>query len=145
MWYAYKCLQEPEGAAAARGGCLPAAVRCRKSKGDERLSVLRERPPCGRLAFAVDFPLGSALARELGEQLVAAGLPGAALALFEAERLWEPALLCLRLLGKSAQALALVRARLAVRALSWARAVCGVSPCWAQALIPTPCCSACIC
>ena len=72
---------------------------------------------CGkrrRLAFAVAFPLGPALQKELGEQLVAAGLPGSALALFEAAGLWDAALLCLRLLGKSAQALSLVRARLEV-------------------------------
>lgn len=68
----------------------------------------------GRLAFVVAFPLGPALQKELGEQLVAAGLPGSALALFEAAQLWDAVLLCLRLLGKSAQALALVHARLKV-------------------------------
>lgn len=60
------------------------------------------------------FPLGPALQKELGKQLVAAGLPGSALALFEGAGLWDAALLCLRLLGKAAQALALVRARLEV-------------------------------
>ncbi|KAK9827709.1 hypothetical protein WJX81_003255 [Elliptochloris bilobata] len=65
-----------------------------------------------RLAFMVGFPLWPALQKELGEQLVAAGLPGSALALFEAAGLWDAALLSLRLLGKTAQALALARARL---------------------------------
>ena len=58
----------------------------------------------------------AALQKELGEQLVAAGLIGAALKLFEAAELWDPLALCLRLTGKHEAAHQLLLRRLEVPA-----------------------------
>ncbi len=71
-----------------------------------------------RHAFGARFPLGPALRRELGEQLVAAGLVGAAMGLFEELELWDALLLCYRLLGKAPQAQELAQARLQVAHVS---------------------------
>ena len=60
------------------------------------------------------LPLRPALRRELGEQLVAAGMVGAAIDIFERVELWDSLLICYRLLEKVPQALALVRTRLEV-------------------------------
>lgn len=68
-----------------------------------------------RWAFGARVPLGPALRKELGEQLLAAGLVGGALGLFEELELWDALILCHRLLGKAPQAQALVHARLQVR------------------------------
>lgn len=64
--------------------------------------------------FAVLLPLSSALQREYGEQLVACGMVGAAMEVFEKQELWDNLLICYRLLDKIPQALALVKARLEV-------------------------------
>ena len=61
------------------------------------------------------FPLGPVLRKELGEQLVAAGLVGAAMTLFEELELWDALILCYRLLQKNVQAEELVHRRLEVR------------------------------
>lgn len=60
------------------------------------------------------FPLGPALRKELGEQLIAAGLVGAAMTLFEELELWDALILCYRLLQKNVQAEELVHRRLEV-------------------------------
>ncbi|GAB4823953.1 hypothetical protein N2152v2_010999 [Parachlorella kessleri] len=65
-----------------------------------------------RLAFSVWFPLGVSLKKELGELLVAAGVLGAALPLFEGLELWANLAVCYQLLGKKVQAEELVRRRL---------------------------------
>ena len=52
--------------------------------------------------------------REYGEQLVASGLVGAAMEVFEKLELWDNLLVCYRLLEKVPQALALVKKRLEV-------------------------------
>lgn len=65
-----------------------------------------------RLAWAVPFPPAAALRSELGHELLAAGLAGAALALFEQTQLWDALVLCLRMLGKRQAAVDLVRSRL---------------------------------
>jgi hypothetical protein len=62
----------------------------------------------------VRFPLGPALRKELGEQLIAAGLVGAAMTLFEELELWDALILCYRLLQKNLQAEELVHRRLEV-------------------------------
>ena len=67
-----------------------------------------------RHAFSVRFPLGPALRKELGEQLIAAGLVGAAMTLFEELELWDALILCYRLLQKNVQAEELVHRRLEV-------------------------------
>ena len=69
--------------------------------------------PC-RHAFSVRFPMGPALRKELGEQLMAAGLVGAAMTLFEELELWDALILCYRLLQKNVQAEELVNRRLEV-------------------------------
>ena len=69
--------------------------------------------PCS-FAFCVLLPLRPALRKELGEQLVAAGMVGAAMDIFERMELWDSLLICYRLLEKVPQALALVRTRLEV-------------------------------
>ncbi|BDA46600.1 Tetratricopeptide repeat protein 27 [Coccomyxa sp. Obi] len=67
-----------------------------------------------RHAFSVRFPMGPALRKELGEQLMAAGLVGAAMMLFEELELWDALILCYRLLQKNVQAEELVNRRLEV-------------------------------
>ncbi|CAL5228170.1 g11251 [Coccomyxa viridis] len=73
-------------------------------------------PPAQRMrhAFSVRFPMGPVLRKELGEQLVAAGLVGAAMTLFEELELWDALILCYRLLQKNVQAEELVHRRLEV-------------------------------
>ena len=58
--------------------------------------------------------MGPVLRKELGEQLVAAGLVGAAMTLFEELELWDALILCYRLLQKNVQAEELVHRRLEV-------------------------------
>ena len=58
--------------------------------------------------------MGPVLRKELGEQLVAAGLVGAAMTLFEELELWDALILCYRLLQKNVQAEELVHKRLEV-------------------------------
>ena len=53
--------------------------------------------------------------KEYGEQLVACGLVGAAMEIFEKTELWDNLLICYRLLEKFPQALALVHRRLEVK------------------------------
>lgn len=65
-----------------------------------------------RAAFTVHFPLSVSLRRELGESLVALGLVGAALPLFESLELWDNLIVCYQLLDKKVQAEQLVRRRL---------------------------------
>lgn len=60
------------------------------------------------------LPLRSELRKELGEQMVASGLVGSAMEIFEQLELWDSLLLCYRLLEKIPQALSLVRKRLEV-------------------------------
>ena len=79
------------------GGCAAAAAAAR-----------------ARLAWAAWLPPAPALRRELGEQLLAAGLVGAALERFAALELWDALVLCLNLAGKRAEAAATVRSRLEV-------------------------------
>ena len=69
---------------------------------------------CCRHAFSVRFPMGPSLRKELGEQLIAAGLVGVAMALFEELELWDALILCYRLLEKNVQAEELVHRRLEV-------------------------------
>ena len=58
--------------------------------------------------------MGPSLRKELGEQLVAAGLVGAAMTLFDELELWDALILCYRLLQKNVQAEELVHRRLKV-------------------------------
>ncbi len=58
--------------------------------------------------------MGPALHKELGEQLMAAGLVGAAMTLFEELELWDALFLCYLLLQKNVQAEELVNRRLEV-------------------------------
>ena len=60
-------------------------------------------PLCCRYAFTALLPLRVSLRRELGEWLVARGVVGAALALFEALELWDSLIVCYRLLDKKIQ------------------------------------------
>ena len=53
-----------------------------------------------RYAYSVWFPPGARLRKELGDQLVALGMVGAALELFEEIELWDSLIVCLTLLGK---------------------------------------------
>jgi hypothetical protein len=132
---------------AARAEALPrAAARLAAARLEARRSRTRERallaleglaegldapsaaaPPAARLrgAFAAPFPLRVALRKELAEALVAAGLVGAALPIFEELELWDGLILCYRLLEKRAAAEALVRARLAA-APTDARLLCAL-------------------
>ena len=65
-------------------------------------------------AYVVPMPTIVELQKEYGEQLVACGLVGAAMEIFERMELWDNLLVCYRLLEKVPQALALVKARLEV-------------------------------
>eukprot|EP00899_Mesostigma_viride_P027834 jgi/Mesvir1/8235/Mv12517-RA.1 len=65
-------------------------------------------------AFTVWLPLLTGLRKEMGEQMVAYGLVGEALSLFESLSLWDHAISCYRLLGKVNQCLHVVRERLSV-------------------------------
>eukprot|EP00891_Asterochloris_glomerata_P006782 jgi/Astpho2/6782/Aster-07226 len=67
-----------------------------------------------RWAFSANFPIGAVLRKELGEQLLAVGLVGAAMSLFEPLELWDALILCYRMLQKVPQAKALVLTRLQV-------------------------------
>ena len=63
-------------------------------------------------AFAVPLPPIVEMQKEYGEQLVACGLVGAAMEIFERLELWDNLLICYRLLEKVPQALDLVHKRL---------------------------------
>ena len=67
-----------------------------------------------RLAWAAWLPPAASLRREWGEQLLGAGLVGAAMGEFQALELWDALVLCLQLAGKRAEAAAVVRRRLEV-------------------------------
>ena len=67
-----------------------------------------------RYAHSVWFPPGAMLRKELGDQLVALGMVGAALELFEEIELWDSLIVCLTLLGKKQAAADTVRRRLEV-------------------------------
>ena len=67
-----------------------------------------------RLAWVAWLPPAASLRREWGEQLLGAGLVGAAMSEFQALELWDALVLCLQLAGKRAEAAALVRRRLEV-------------------------------
>jgi hypothetical protein len=67
-----------------------------------------------RHAFSACFPVGPELRKELGEQLIAGGLVGAAMSLFEELELWDALIICYRLLDKNVQAEELVTTRLQV-------------------------------
>ncbi|KAK9803991.1 hypothetical protein WJX72_011120 [[Myrmecia] bisecta] len=76
-----------------------------------------EQPPNWRrmrLAYGVWFPLYTELQKELGEQLLANGLVGGAMEVFEKLELWDSLILCYRLLDKKVQAQELVQQRLQV-------------------------------
>ena len=66
-----------------------------------------------RYAHATWFPPSAALKKELGDQLVAMGMVGAALELFEEIERWDALVACLTLLGKKQRAADTVRRRLA--------------------------------
>ena len=66
-----------------------------------------------RYAYSVWFPPGARLRKELGDQLVALGMVGAALELFEEIELWDSLIVCLTLLGKKQAAADTIRRRLA--------------------------------
>lgn len=70
-------------------------------------------PPAARLryAFSVWFPPGAQLRKELGDQLVALGMVGAALELFEEIELWDSLIVCLTLLVSSELALPCMRSK----------------------------------
>lgn len=82
-----------------------------ESQSHQRWSSPLFRLPC---AFAVWFPLQSSLRREQGEALIAAGLVGAALDLFEKLELWDGLIVCYRLLDKKVAAEKLIKKRLEV-------------------------------
>ena len=65
-----------------------------------------------RYAHATWFPPSAALKKELGDQLVAMGMVGAALELFEEIERWDALVACLTLLGKKQHAADTVRRRL---------------------------------
>ena len=65
-----------------------------------------------RYAHATWFPPSAALKKELGDQLVAMGMVGAALELFEEIERWDALVACLTLLGKKQRAADTVRRRL---------------------------------
>ena len=69
------------------------------------------------LAWAAWLPPAPLLRRELGEQLLAAGMVGAAMDMFTALELWDALIVCLQLAGKRAEAGTLIRQRLAVTPL----------------------------
>jgi len=56
-----------------------------------------------RYAFSVAAPYAGVLRRELGEQLVSAGMVGAAMTIFEELELWDNLILCYLLLEKKPQ------------------------------------------
>ena len=61
---------------------------------------------------AVWFPLLPQLMKEFGEMLIACGMVGEALVVFERHDMVDPAIVCYRMLGKTHAAEALIRARL---------------------------------
>ena len=66
-----------------------------------------------RFAHSTWFPPSSKLRRELGDCLIALGMVGPALELFEEIELWDALVVCLGLLGKKQAAADVVRRRLA--------------------------------
>ncbi|KAF6259400.1 hypothetical protein COO60DRAFT_1008225 [Scenedesmus sp. NREL 46B-D3] len=64
--------------------------------------------------FAVRFPLWPLLRKELAELYIAMGFVGAALRIFEGLEMWDPLILCYRLLDKKQAAQELVLQRLQV-------------------------------
>ena len=66
-----------------------------------------------RFAHSTWFPHSSKLRRELGDCLIALGMVGPALELFEEIELWDALVVCLGLLGKKQAAADVVRRRLA--------------------------------
>ena len=67
-----------------------------------------------RYQYSVWFPPSSQLRKELGESLIALGMVGPALELFEEIELWDSLVVCLSLLGKKQAAADVVRRRLEV-------------------------------
>lgn len=65
-------------------------------------------------AYAIPLPSIVEMQREYGEQLIACGLVGSAMEIFERLELWDNLLVCYRLLEKIPQALTLVNKRLEV-------------------------------
>jgi len=83
---------------------MPACSAPRKPPSPCLLPLLPSSPPPPRsYAFSVWFPLAVQLRKELGELLVALGLVGAALQLFEALELWDNLIVCYQLLDKRVQ------------------------------------------
>ena len=81
---------------------------------DPRPRFGRARPARARaLAHSTWFPPSSKLRRELGDCLIALGMVGPALELFEEIELWDALVVCLGLLGKKQAAADVVRRRLA--------------------------------
>lgn len=69
---------------------------------------------CRRHAYSVWFPLLPQLRKEQAEFYISLGFVGAALKVFEELEMWEPLILCYRLLDKKEQAEEVVRQRLGV-------------------------------
>jgi tetratricopeptide (TPR) repeat protein len=117
---------QPRGAPVLRAAADLLAARHERTRGRTRMRALSclealadalraPLPPVAAracFAWAAWLPPVPALRRELGEQLLSAGLVGAAMAMFEALELWDALIVCLQLAGKRAEAGALIRERL---------------------------------
>lgn len=67
-----------------------------------------------KMAFGVHMPTLPALRKEYGELLISCGIVGEALDIFKDLELWDNLIYCYRLLGKVADAVSLINARLSV-------------------------------
>lgn len=67
-----------------------------------------------KMVFAVHMPTLPALRKEYGELLISCGIVGEALEIFKDLELWDNLIYCYRLLGKVADAVSLINARLSV-------------------------------
>ncbi|TVU39421.1 hypothetical protein EJB05_12840, partial [Eragrostis curvula] len=67
-----------------------------------------------KLVFGVHMPTLPALRKEYGELLISCGIVGEALDIFKDLELWDNLIYCYRLLGKMADAVTLINARLSV-------------------------------
>ena len=88
------------------------AARCAEQRAEHPPlcppSICPLSPPLHSYAFSVWFPLTVQLRKELGELLVALGLVGGALQLFESLELWDNLIVCYQLLNKRVQVRRLV-------------------------------------
>ncbi|WVZ63019.1 hypothetical protein U9M48_012697 [Paspalum notatum var. saurae] len=67
-----------------------------------------------KMVFGVHMPTLPALRKEYGELLISCGIVGEALDIFKDLELWDNLIYCYRLLGKMADAVSLINARLSV-------------------------------